>query len=249
MGRQYQRFILELYLKCFEEGLKRGRNSITSIVNDLILSAEVKSKETFFDLLKRETAEVGINESAVDGMSLKWHQVVNQSNPAFEGVFLYDENIDPGKQAVVGLARWYLRARALVSKAQDGVLLKIASAGSVERVSLKYMVNWLDDRLDQPLAKLLYDLISNFVFAQHLRVALSRFDGRLQRIRFLLDDEGIVLTSAMKEREAGIDPYMMADRSFALASLLTDLGIFHYDYENELFTHGNIGLDGFQSNR
>lgn len=243
MSRQYQRYVLELHLKVFEEGLKQGHNSIAAIVQELLRIAETKNDQSFFDLVRREAELASAKGESVHNLAKKWHETINQGHAAFEGSFLYDDSIASATRAVAGLARWYLRASVLLRDLQDGALIKIANAGSTERVSLTYLVGWLTERGDQPLTKVLGDFISNFVFAQHLRVALSRFDGRLQRIRFFLDDEGIVLTSAMTAREAGIDPYMMADRSFALACLLTDLGVLNYDYDKERFSAGMLNLD------
>ena len=54
---------------------------------------------------------------------------------------------------------------------------------------------------------------------------MGRFDGRdVQRLRFCLDDSGIVRTAAV-EHDEPLEPSWMADRFGAFTALLSDLDI------------------------
>lgn len=73
--------------------------------------------------------------------------------------------------------------------------------------------------------ELLGDLFSDLVFAQHLRVALSRFDGKAQRLRFLLEDSGIELTVSARKKMGGTGMPWMPDRLEAFTNLLSDCAV------------------------
>ena len=63
--------------------------------------------------------------------------------------------------------------------------------GGSDRMSMAWFMNWLNARRDLPMRSFLRDVFSDLVFSQHMRVALPRFDGSSQRLRFLLGDQGI----------------------------------------------------------
>ncbi len=49
--------------------------------------------------------------------------------------------------------------------------------GGSDRMSMAWFMNWLNARRDLPMRSFLRDVFSDLVFSQHMRVALSRFDG------------------------------------------------------------------------
>jgi hypothetical protein len=60
---------------------------------------------------------------------------------------------------------------------------------------------------------------------------MGRFDGRdVQRLRFCLDDSGIVRTAAV-EHDEPLELNRMADRVGAFIALLSDLEIIHQNDE------------------
>jgi hypothetical protein len=59
----------------------------------------------------------------------------------------------------------------------------------------------------------------------HLRVSLSRFDGKVQRMRFVLDDKGIVPSLSVGKKFADNKIPWMADRLECFLLLLKELGI------------------------
>jgi hypothetical protein len=84
----------------------------------------------------------------------------------------------------------------------------------------------LKARLEWPLDKLVKDVFEQLVFAQHIRVALSRFDGQNQRLRFVLGDGGIVPTRSATEKLASNQlPGWTADRLWSFTRLLCDVGV------------------------
>jgi hypothetical protein len=88
------------------------------------------------------------------------------------------------------------------------------------------------------LTGVLRDLFSELVFSQHVRFALVRFDGEVQRLRFTLGDEGIVPTVEVGSR-LGAHPFRMADRLRPYLDLLCDLGILTRDADGRLTASPN----------
>ena len=120
------------------------------------------------------------------------------------------------------LARWHLRT---FTRMEDWHGLEQVDWDGAERISVRWFSLWLDQKADVPLERFLQDLLTQFVFAQHLRVAMGRFDGRdVQRLRFCVDDSGIVRTAAV-EHDEPLEPSWMADRFGAFVALLSDLDI------------------------
>ena len=75
-----------------------------------------------------------------------------------------------------------------------------------------------------PVATVLEDCFSEVVFSQHIKIALARFDGQVQRLRFTLGDRGIVPTTAAMAK-LGQAPKRMADRLESFLGLLSDLDV------------------------
>ena len=97
--------------------------------------------------------------------------------------------------------------------------------GGADHVGMAWLLRWMRDRRDQPIHGFLKDVFSDLVFAQHMRVALSRFDGSAQRLRFLLGDSGIEPSVSAKNDFAKLNLPWMSDRLDALTSLLCDCDI------------------------
>ncbi len=73
-------------------------------------------------------------------------------------------------------------------------------------------------------------MFTELIYAQHMKIALSRFDGEIQRLRFILGDTGIVPTPTVGD--LGKLPGFMNDRLSSFTNLLKDLAILK----------GNVGL-------
>ena len=89
---------------------------------------------------------------------------------------------------------------------------------------MKFLPQWtrrvaMDGSGSDPLG------LSRVIFAQHMRIALARFDGTAQRLRFLIGDGGIEATISARSDlgERGL-PWM-PDRLDPLAGLLCDCGV------------------------
>ena len=125
------------------------------------------------------------------------------------------------------LARWWIQTFGCLAWERHRPLF---SLGGEDRISASWFHNWLKARLEWPLEKLVKDVFEQLVFAQHIRIALSRFDGQNQRLRFVLGDGGIVPTRSAIEKLAGDQlPGWTADRLRAFTRLLCDVGVLEED--------------------
>ncbi len=133
-----------------------------------------------------------------------------------------DDVMSDCERALRMLARWMLRVMAW---ADDESHVPLLSLGGEDRVSMRWFVDWVNQRRDSPLVSLVSDWLEQLVFGQHVRVALSRFDGKSQKLRFLLDDHGIVLAKAMADTRGKVIPGWTQDRLEAFVDLLCDVGL------------------------
>ena len=108
-------------------------------------------------------------------------------------------------------------------------------------MSLEWFLRWLEERRRLPVRHLLRDAFEEVVFAQHIKVALSRFDGELQRLRFLLGDSGITPTRSAAA-QMGVAPTRTADRLPALLHLLVDTDVLRSDETGTLSVGNHGGL-------
>ena len=105
--------------------------------------------------------------------------------------------------------------------------------GERSRMSSHWFAEWLRDRLSLPLSQVGEDVFSETVFSQHIKVALSRFDGQVQRLRFTLGDSGIIPATAAAKK-LGQSPVRMADRLPSFLGLLSDLDIIRWEEDQPL---------------
>ncbi|MFN9286782.1 MAG: hypothetical protein ACK6EB_01850, partial [Planctomyces sp.] len=131
-------------------------------------------------------------------------------------------------------ARWWIRAQRWLGESENGEFLLM---GERSRMSSHWFAEWLKDRLSFPLSQVAEDIFSETIFAQHIKVALSRFDGQVQRLRFTWGDTGIVPTSAAKN--LGQSPVRMADRLSSFLGLLSDLDVIEWPKDLPMMAGAN----------
>jgi hypothetical protein len=129
------------------------------------------------------------------------------------------------------LARWWFGSTLAVQAEGNSDL---AALGGADRISMRWFLRWVERRLDTPLRQFVRDVFEQLVFGQHVRIALSRFDGQGQRLRFVLGDEGIVPTRSVAGKLATGIPGWMADRLAAFVNLLTDVSVLVADSRGRL---------------
>ncbi|HPG00207.1 MAG TPA: hypothetical protein PLE77_09050 [Kiritimatiellia bacterium] len=222
MARQYQRYAIELFLWCFEEALAKGCRSIEASVEfwaEKMQAAGQNPKTTFKDLLKHVAGDLhGTDEEKT---SRAWNAKVHVGDKRFE--YVDDPCTDKG--AVSGLrmlAGWYWRMIVRRSDERNKTEMEL---GGADRMGMGWFFDWLRARQDRKLSDLLRDIFSDLIFSQHMRVALSRFDGSAQRLRFLLGDQGVEPTVSARRDLAQRGVPWMPDRLNTLVSLLRDCDI------------------------
>ena len=145
-------------------------------------------------------------------------------------------SMPPFERALLMMARWWLRLKSWPKQSNREEIL---SLGGIDRIGMAWFDNWLNHRKSIPLSELLTDLYRDLVFSQHLRVALYRFDGETQRLRFFMGDDGIEKSDSARDFGQRL-PGLMADRLEAFAHLLVDLKILQETGEGKFA----VGDDG-----
>lgn len=220
--RQIQRTISEVFLRCFELALDSGAESVPEVLDywrgQSPETLDLASGETLENFIRSEAKAVSGSES-FDEISGAWHATVHEKHAAYDDVPEGDVNRE-FERACRMTARWWIRAQKWLGESEGGEFLMM---GERSRMSSHWFAEWLKDRLSFPLSQVAEDVFSETIFAQHIKVALSRFDGQVQRLRFTLGDTGIVPTSAAKN--LGQSPVRMADRLLSFLGLLSDLDV------------------------
>lgn len=113
---------------------------------------------------------------------------------------------------------------------EDAALRNEIGRGGTVRISLAYWQKLFDKNSEHPLENLLSVLIENLVLSQHFAVATNRFDGGRQRLRIILEENGL---EALVERPW--QPRITPDRLASALSLLADCGFVSYDTESDKY--------------
>ena len=229
MARQYQRYAMETFLYCFELGLKDGCRTIEDHVANQIGGSKPKSgwPPTFNDILLQEAKGMARKDDTLT--SQIWNKRVHPGHDRFEEC---DEGYDdlPCFCACRLLARWFWR---MLIHYEDRSNKPLFELGGSDRMGMAWFLAWIQERRNMPLRDFLHDVFADLVFSQHMRVALSRFDGNAQRLRFMLGDSGIEPTAGISDLgERGI-PWM-PDRLDTFTYLLCDAEVLVRDDQGSL---------------
>jgi hypothetical protein len=247
-ARQIQRSILEGFLRSFEMAVAAGCCDIDEILSYW----ENRSPKEFRSALSakwesflRAQAVPISRASDLLTVSKAWNAKVHGAHEFYEDQEPATDD-DEVLTNLTTLARWWHRLRLWLHEGMQEPLLA-AGRGS-ERISIRWFADWLERRLTVPVSSVLRDIYSELVFAQHVKFALIRFDGAIQRLRFTLGDEGIVPTSEARDK-LGKVPYRTADRLDAFVGILSDLDIIQYsdDMPFAVAVHHQLLTDGTYS--
>lgn len=237
-SRQLQRTWVELFLRCFELALQAGAQSVNDAINHWRSRSPVEFQiDTWTSLeafIRQDSASVS-GASSFEKISDAWHGQVHGEHVQYDDI---PEGSDDAElwRACRMMVRWWIRSQNSGMESQNAEFLKM---GDRSRMSMRWFSGWLTDRLSLPLSKVIEDIFSEAVFSQHIKVALSRFDGQVQRLRFTLGDSGIIPTSAAAKKLAQ-SPVRMADRLLSFMGLLTDLEVIQQP-EGLPFNVGSLG--------
>lgn len=222
LARQYQRYAIELLLWCFEDALRQGCNSIDLIVDHWIKRSDLngRGRAKSFGAILQETGGDLFGKS--DHLtSLAWNEVVTAADTRFE--WIDDPKDDNAVSSCLRmLAAWYWRT---LSWRDQAVAKPLFNLGGADRMSMTWFQKWLKKREGQPINVFLRDIFSGLIFGQHMRIALARFDGNAQRIRFMIGDNGVEPTLSAKNDLAKLALPWMPDRLDTLFGLLCDCDV------------------------
>jgi hypothetical protein len=222
MARQYQRFAIELFLWCFEDAIGHGSRSISDVIEHW--SARTKTaglnlNGTFIDLACKHAGSLLMTEETA--ISRAWNDRVHGGDVRFEHIAQPQDD----KAVIHGLkmiAGWYWR---MLVRMQNQETKDLMSLGGADRISMSWFLGWVSIRKNFPIREILRDIFSDLVFAQHMRIAVARFDGSSQRLRFLIGDGGIEPTVSAQKELGRVRLPWMPDRLDTLVGLLSDCGV------------------------
>jgi len=222
MARQHQRYAIEIFLWVFENGLKEGLHSIEAIVDYWIKRSNSKGnrlKDSFDSILRHKAGSLWKDDDLATSRS--WNSEVTRWHSSFEYVEAPKDDFAVC-HALEMLAGWYWR---MLSRQDDPRMKELMSLGGSDRMGMSWFLGWLKARRKMPMKELLREIFSNLVFSQHMRVALARFDGSSQRLRFLLGERGIEATTSATEDLGDLLLPWMPDRLDTLIDLLCDCDV------------------------
>jgi hypothetical protein len=229
-SRQYQRYIIECFLRCFEIALRAGIHSIDDMVAHFHRQSGL-GKRTLAEFFTAEAADISMTADWVR-VAVQWKKKVGPAHSKY--LANCDElpsDSELCKFVFELLARWWIPMNDWTSHPD---CQKWLTFGDEDRMSAKWFHGWVQERLDAPIQVVLHDIFEKLVFAQHVRIALSRFDGEGQRLRFALADKGITPMVTFTKLTRGI-PGWTNDRLQSLADLLSDLSVLQVDEEQQYF--------------
>lgn len=222
LARQHQRYAIELFLWCFENAINSGERTVEHVV-EYWMQRSVQDggnlEETFTKVLISHARSLWKGED--EATSLAWNTEIHGAHELLE--FVAEPRDD---NAVIHglrmLAGWYLR---MLSRQSDQKTKHLMQLGGSDRMSISWFLRWLSQRKDRSMQDFLKDIFSNIVFTQHMRIALARFDGKAQRLRFLLGDAGIEPAISARSDFGKLGLPWMPDRLDTLISLLCDCDV------------------------
>jgi hypothetical protein len=222
LARQHQRYAIELFLWCFETALAEGAQSVEDVVVYWSKRADRAGREikgTFEDILDATAGRTRREDDL--STSQAWNGEVHGDDDRFE-VIDDPQNDEAALHGLSMFAGWYWR---MLARQQDGRTTELMHLGGSDRMSIAWFLRWLQERRGIPIVELLTDIFSDLVFAQHMRIALARFDGTAQRLRFLLGDSGIEPTLSARADLGQRGLPSMPDRLDTLIGLLCDCDV------------------------
>jgi hypothetical protein len=230
-ARQIQRTILELFLRCFELAVGDGCRDIDGAIaywrRRFPKSAGVFDG-TMEDLICAEAKPVSRRSDLVE-LSRAWNDSVHGAHDFYDDMPFESDDFELHRTLQM-LARWWLR---LLLWRREESITALLESGQRERLTPGWFHRWIQGQLGSRVKDLLHAIFSDLIFAQHIKFALVRFDGRVQRLRFTLGDDGIVPTPEVRDK-LGATPVRMADRMSAFIGLLSDLDVVWLDDENRV---------------
>lgn len=238
MARQYQRYAIELFLWCFEDALKNGCHSLEEAIDHWARRSKAAGftlTGTFLHLAEQCAGSLLKKDELAT--SAAWNKTVHGGDNRFE----YVESPQDDQAVIRGLrmvASWRWR---MLARQQDARTRHLMALGGADRMSVTWFLEWLRARQALSIRDLLKEIFSGLIFAQHIRIALARFDGTAQRLRFLMGDSGIEPTVSARETLGELGIPWMPDRLETLIALLCDCDVLVA--QNETFRPGPAASD------
>jgi hypothetical protein len=220
-ARQIQRYILESLLCCLERVVDKGIRSVAEIVDALFSTWPGTVPATLLSIMEEELGQSGLT---TDKQAEAWCSTVGPDSAQYDFISFVDDQ-DAFPNTLKSLTRWWLRVEG---RPDLKSAVKSVAGDETGRIPMLLFHQWIEERLHDDLKVVVPQVLAEYVFSQHLRIALSRLDSNGIRQRLALGDRGIEKIRKV-ENFARTVPPDMADRLDALISLMDDLGIVKLD--------------------
>jgi hypothetical protein len=168
--------------------------------------------------------ELGQSGLTTDKQAEAWCSTVGPDSAQYDFISFVDDQ-DAFPNTLKSLTRWWLRVEG---RPDLKSAVKSVAGDETGRIPMLLFHQWIEERLHDDLKVVVPQVLAEYVFSQHLRIALSRLDSNGIRQRLALGDRGIEKIRKV-ENFARTVPPDMADRLDALISLMDDLGIVKLD--------------------
>ena len=160
-----------------------------------------------------------------------WEAALADPTLALFGVMVETQKAlraDHAKALVLAMQALFLVGRITELLWEKQHLRTLLGHGAVERVSLLSWMRTLERCEGMGLVDFLRFVFENFGLSQHFAVATRRYDGRSQRLRITLEEDGLVALSGEPW-----EPTVTADRLATALSLMTECGLVAWSSDPE----------------
>ncbi len=150
----------------------------------------------------------------------------------FELRYLLVESVDSKCDNAIALAiqTLLLCARITDILGNEEPARRFLARGKAERISLWHWADVIRRLSPLPLRTALLHIIENFILSQHFATAVMRFDGRTQRLRICIEEEGLCPLVSRPWR-----PAVSPDRLDAALALGADCGLIQVTRDGSFF--------------
>ncbi|MBU4270964.1 MAG: hypothetical protein KKE86_06020 [Planctomycetes bacterium] len=134
-ARQYQRYVIELFMWCFENAILAGSSSMADITESALQAFRQTTQfpRVFRDCLLQEARSL-TRSTTFETISERWNREVHGGHPSYIGMFP-DEETEECERALRMLARWWLR---MVDWLKWDRHQELFALGGEDRISMKW---------------------------------------------------------------------------------------------------------------
>lgn len=231
--RQCQRFAMEGLLSWFERLLVEGCRDTDAVVQETLKAVE-EYKEIF--PLDRPNHSLGVIRDKIPSVDAALRQsAVDLYFDPFRLTELMRQAVSDrsNRLAPLCLRSSFLCAAFTIALGSEAQVRPELERGTSDRLSLGY---WTDTLLRWGALELedfFRHLFEMLILSQHFTVAARRFDGQKQRLRIIIEEDGLEFLA-----DAPVVPSVTPDRLYTALSLMADCGLIGWNDSQDGYVLG-----------